>query len=97
VYRDIQSVSGTSIKVCLDVKGEFEGYIDAGVNTCVEAKKNTTYLPAPELTRAQGDLVILQSHLHAESTECEQIDWTGGCVEYEADYSYSDGAPCHGN
>ena len=97
VYRDVKSVSGTSIKVCVDVTGKFEGYIDAETNTCVEARKDTTYLPAPELTRAQGDLVILQSHLHPDSTECERTDWTGGCVEYDVDYTYTDGAPCHGN
>ena len=97
VYRDVGSVSGTSIKVCLDAKGKFEGYVEAGVNTCAEAKKETTFLPAPELTRAQGDLKILQTHLYPDSTDCKSKDWTGGCVKYHADYVYTDGAACFGN
>jgi hypothetical protein len=94
VYRDVASTSGTSIKVCVDATGKAEGYIDATVKTCAEAKRETKYLPAPELTRAQGDLVILQSHLYADSTDCEHKDWTGGCAEYKATYNYVDGAEC---
>jgi len=97
VYRDVQSVSGSSIKVCVDVKGEFEGYVDASVKTCAEARKDTKYLPAPELTHAQGDLPILQSHLYVDSLECKDWDWTGGCSQYDAEYDYADGAPCYGN
>ncbi|MCX7544182.1 hypothetical protein [Marinicella gelatinilytica] len=97
VYRDVGSVSGTSIEVCLDAKGKFEGYIEGGVKTCAKAKKETSYLPAPELTRAQGDLKILESHLYAESTDCQSKDWTGGCVKYDANYNFTDGAACHGN
>ncbi len=96
VYRDVGSTTGSTIKVCLDATGKFDGYIDGKVNTCATAKKETTYLPAPELTRAQGDLVILQSHLHAESTKCDHNDWTGGCTEYQVDYTYRDGAECRG-
>lgn len=97
VFRDVKSVSGTNIEVCVSATGKFEGYIDATAKTCVDASKTTTYLPAPELTRAQGDLVILQSRLYPDSTSCKQKDWTGGCVRYEANYSYTDGAPCYGN
>lgn len=97
VYRDVGSVSGTSIKVCVDAKGKFEGYVEGGVKTCVEAKKETSFLPAPELTRAQGDLKILQSHLHANSTDCTSKDWTNGCSYYSADYTFSDGVNCFGN
>ncbi len=97
VYRDVESVSGSSIKVCLSVEGEFEGYINAKTTTCAEAKKETKYLPAPELTRAQGDLRTLQSHLHADTSECEHRDWTGGCAEYDVDYHYTDGKSCFGN
>lgn len=97
VYRDVSSVSGSSIKVCVDVKGSFEGYIDAKNSTCVEARKETNYLPAPELTRAQGDLVILDSSLHADNSECRNRDWTGGCTHYDVDFHYTDGQPCHGN
>lgn len=97
VYRDVQSVSGSSIKACVDVDGKFEGYIDASVKTCVEARKETKYLPAPELTHAQGDLPILQSHLYVQSFDCKDWDWTGGCSLYDAEYDYTDGAPCHGN
>ncbi len=97
VYRDVGKVSGTSIKVCLDAKGKFKGYVEGGVKTCVEAQQETSFLPAPELTRAQGDLKILQTHLHPDSTACKSKDWTGGCVKYTADYNFSDGASCFGN
>jgi hypothetical protein len=97
VYRDVSSVTSASIKVCVDAKGKFEGYIDGKVSTCAEARKETSYLPAPELTRAQGDLVVLQSHLYADSSECEDKDWTGGCVRYRVTYEYTDGAACYGN
>lgn len=97
VHRDVSSVSGANIKVCVDATGKFEGYIDGKVSTCVEARRETKYLPAPELTRAQGDLVILQSHLYADSTSCEHRDWTGGCARYKVRYEYTDGAGCYGN
>lgn len=97
VYRDVSSVSAANIKVCVDAKGKFEGYIDGKVSTCAEARKETNYLPAPELTRAQGDLVVLQSHLYADSSECQHKDWTGGCASYEAKYEYTDGAACYGH
>lgn len=97
VYREVESVSSVNIKVCVDAKGKFEGYIDGKVSTCAEARRETTYLPAPELTRAQGDLVILQSHLYADSSECENKDWTGGCASYKLVYNYTDGAACYGN
>lgn len=93
VYRDVGKVSGSSIKVCVDAKGKFEGYVEAGVKTCVEAREETSFLPAPELTRAQGDLAILQSHLFASSADC--VD--NGCTEYTATYTYSDGISCFGN
>ncbi|MFP3942193.1 MAG: hypothetical protein ACLF0P_18000 [Thermoanaerobaculia bacterium] len=97
VFRDVESVSGGSIKVCVDANGEFEGYIDAKVQTCAEAKKETKYLPAPELTHAQGDLPVLQSHLYADSSECKNSDSAGACSRYEAAYNYTDGAACWGN
>lgn len=97
VFRDVGRVSGTSIKVCVDAKGKFEGYVEAGVKTCVEARQETSFLPAPELTRAQGDLMILQSHLYASSTDCVATDWTGGCTKYTATFNYTDGAACFGN
>jgi|GEM_PF-3197291 len=97
VYRDVASVSGSNIKVCVDVKGSFEGYVDVENSNCIEARRETKYLPAPELTRAQGDLRILDSSLHADNSECKRKDWTGGCVYYDVDYYYTDGQPCHGN
>lgn len=97
VYRDVGKVSGTSIKVCVDAKGKFEGYVEAGVKTCVEARQETSFLPAPELTRAQGDLVVLQSHLFASSSDCVATDWIGACTQYTATYTYTDGASCFGN
>jgi len=97
VYRDVSSVSGSKISVCVDAKGKFEGYADLSTKTCAEVRKETSFLPAPELTRAQGDLVILQSHLYASTTDCVSTDWTGGCSEYTATYTYTDGASCYGN
>jgi hypothetical protein len=97
IYRDVDSVSGASIKVCVSAKGSFEGYIDAKVSTCAEARKETHYLAAPELTRAQGDLPILETALKAGSSSCTSKDWAGGCTKYSASWSFTDGAPCSGN
>ncbi len=95
VYRDVGSVSGANIKLCVDVgSGKAEGYIDAKANTCAEAKIKKTYSPVPELTRAQGDLVVLQNRLFPDSTKCERKDRVGNCIEYKAEYTYKDGAEC---
>ena len=40
--------------------------------------------------------MILQTHLYADSADCEHKDWTGGCAEYKATYNYVDGAECRG-
>lgn len=97
VFRDVVGVSGSKIGVCVDAKGNFEGYVDLGAMTCDEARKRKDFLPAPKVTRPQGDAVILEKHLDPTSTGCISRDWTGGCTQYNAIYIYSDGNDCFGN
>ncbi len=98
VYRDVGSVKGTEIKVCVDAKGKFKGYVEAGVNACVAASSEVKFLPAPELTRAQGDLKVLETRMMPATTECiENNGAFGACSKYSANYSYVDGSKCFGN
>jgi len=98
VYRDVGSVKGTEIKVCVDAKGKFKGYVEAGANSCVEASSEVKFLPAPELTKAQGDLKVLETRMMPVSTECiENKGVLGACSKYSAQYNYIDGSKCFGN
>lgn len=96
VYRDVGATKGTDVKVCVDAKGKFKGYIDGKVSSCVEASNEVKYLPAPELTGAQGDLEMLETRLMGEKTGCSE-DWTKGCKDYQVRYEFIDGSQCHGN
>lgn len=97
VYRDVQSTSGESIKVCVSAKGTFEGYIDAKATTCVEAKKTRNYLPAPELTYAQGDVKKIATDMHPDAYHCVKNKPNGKCADFAASYTYTDGVVCRGN
>lgn len=98
VYRDVGSVKGEQIKVCVDAKGKFKGYVEAGANACYEASSEVTFLPAPELTRAQGDLKVLETRMMPESTSCSENKGAfGACSRYAATYNYVDGSKCSGN
>lgn len=97
VYRDVGSVKGASIKACVDAKGKFKGYVDATAkaNVCATLDSKTTFLPAPELTRAQGDLKVLESRLLGEQKDCKKSG--NACTEYSVKYDFIDGAKCSGN
>ena len=97
VYRDVGSVKGASIKVCVDAKGKFKGYVEAGVKSCFNASEEINFLPAPELTRAQGDLKLLESRMMPD-TECSENNGLGGaCSKYTSTYNFVDGSKCSGN
>jgi hypothetical protein len=96
VFRDVGATKGTDIKACVDVEGKFKGYIDAKVNTCAQITSETQFLPAPELTGAQGDLPMLESRLLGTQTDCTKNS-AGACTSYKVKYEYIDGSQCHGN
>lgn len=97
IYRDVGKVSGTSIKACISATGKFKGYIDVSTSTCAEAQSKTSYLPAPELTLAQGDLPVLDSRLTGVRTRCIRNKKTNKCEIIRAKYDYEDGHVCFGN
>ncbi|WP_395375165.1 hypothetical protein [Marinicella sp. W31] len=97
VFRDVGSVKGASIKVCVDGKGKFKGYVEAGVKSCFKASEEINFLPAPELTRAQGDLKVLETRMMPD-TKCSENKGLGGaCSKYSSTYNYIDGSKCSGN
>lgn len=94
IYRDVGSVKGTSIKACVSASGKFKGYIDVNTTTCAEADKKVNYLPAPELTLAQGDLPVLDSRLTGVRTRCIRGK-NKKCKIIRAKYDYEDGHVCY--
>jgi hypothetical protein len=96
-YRDVGAIKGSNISVCVSADGRFRGYVDTTVGACASQTTEVTFLPAPELTRAQGDVKVLETGLLPASTSCKSKDWTGGCNRYEMKYSYDDGSACTGN
>ncbi len=97
VYRDVGAVKGTEIKVCVDAKGKFKGYVEAGANACAKATSEVNFLPAPELTYAQGDLKVLESRMLPNEVECNSKDLLNNCTKFTTTYSYTDGKQCSGN
>lgn len=98
VYRDVGSVKGAEIKVCVDAKGKFKGYVEANVKSCYKSTSEVNFLPAPELTRAQGDLKKLETRMMPADTSCtENKAAFGACSRHAATYNYVDGSKCSGN
>ena len=97
VYRDVGSVKGASIKVCIGAKGKFKGYVNVDVNACAESSTEVTFLPAPELTYSQGDLKKLETRMHPSSIKCNSKDFLKNCTKFTTRYEYIDGVKCTGN
>lgn len=94
--RSTTSTSTTEVSACLEADGEFEGYVEGGLEACAKGGTAVSFLDAVEITRPVGGIRTLDTKLEGTKA-CDEKDWLGGCIRFAAHYNYDDGNRCYGN
>lgn len=107
-FREVSSENGYRVAACVKRSGEFSGYIKmvkASVKSedqvCAEAARSEFFQSAPEITRAQGDLPILETRMDYSDWSCleskKDLFGNSTCIKYSGTYNYDNGTGCFGN
>jgi hypothetical protein len=107
-FREVSAENNYRVAACIKRSGEFSGYIKMVKGTaksedevCAEAERSEYFHSAPEITRAQGDLPILETRMDYAGWSClsstKDLFGNTTCTKYSGTYDYDNGTHCYGN